>query len=217
MKRLHLIIILSIIASSALAGGHLKCDTVKRKDTTNKVHLPDTFVAVEMEPQFPGGIPAFSSFILKNLRYPEIANLVGLSGKVYVTFVVDKDGAVTEARPVKCIGAGCESEAVRVISMSPNWKPGVQKGRAVRVQYSVPISFNATREKVYLKDLKKSAYGFVFAINGKYYTLDEALEKIGKSYLTTQLEEADPFYNADNNPKFTMPDKKEVYLLKIKS
>jgi hypothetical protein len=122
---------------------------------------------------------------------------------------------VSNVTPIKCLGAGCESEAMRVVSMSPTWKPGTQNGRNVRVLYTIPIGFTANRPIVYLNDLKRSGYGFVFSIKDSLYIIDEAKKIIGKSYVPSQLQEADPFYNANKDPKFEMPDKKEVYLLKI--
>ena len=78
-----------------------------------------------------------------------------------VSFVVGKDGQIEEATALTCMGAGCESEAARVISKLPDWIPGSQDGRPVRVRYSVPIDFNAGRQKFYLSDLKRSDYGYV--------------------------------------------------------
>ena len=85
----------------------------------------------------------------------------------------------------------------------------------MRVRYSVPIDFNVGSREIYLSDLKRSDYCYVFEIDGKHLTIDEAKEIIGKYYKTSQLNEAEPFYNIDNDPKFAMADKKEVYLLHI--
>lgn len=185
------------------------------QDTTKTP--PNIFVAVEQEPTFPGGIPAFYKYIGSNLKYPSVARILGLTGKVYLTFVVDKDGSVTDVKPVKCLGAGCESEAARVVSMSPKWSPGIQKGRAVRVQYTMPVSFSletengdrVTREKTLMKDLRKSEYGFAFFINGQTYSLDEAQKILGKSFNPSTIETVENF----DDPKFVVLDKKETYLV----
>lgn len=184
-------------------------DTTKR-DTTKQV-----FTLIEQQPLFPGGYQAFGAYIGKNLKYPEVARLLGLEGRVLVTFVVEKDGAVSTVMPVKCLGAGCESEAVRVISMSPMWEPGIQKGKPVRVQYTVPITFGfgGVREPTYMKALRKSNYGFVFFIKGNTYSIDEAEAMLGKSFDPATIETAEPY----DNPKYTMPDKKAVYLVVIKN
>ena len=103
----------------------------------------------EQKPEFPGGIKAFNKYIAGNLKYPEVANLVGLEGKVYISFVITKNGSITDVKPIKCLGAGCESEAVRVISMSPRWKHGTQYGRPVKFQYTVPVSFDLNSKKTH--------------------------------------------------------------------
>lgn len=99
------------------------------------------FTAVEQVPEFPGGIEAFSKFLATNIRYPKAARDNNVQGRVIITFVVEKDGSLSNMKVVRGIGSGCDEEAVRVLSISPAWKPGIQNGRAVKVQYSVPISF----------------------------------------------------------------------------
>ncbi|MCK5701162.1 MAG: energy transducer TonB, partial [Cyclobacteriaceae bacterium] len=75
------------------------------------------------------------------LKYPAQARRMGIEGKVFVQFVVDKDGTLTEVTAVKGIGAGCDQEAVRVIEGAPKWKPGKQRGRSVKVRMILPITF----------------------------------------------------------------------------
>ena len=77
----------------------------------------------------------------KNLRYPQEAIEAGISGKVYISFVVEKDGSLTDIKVVRPLGSGTDEEAVRVLKNSPKWKPGIQNGRPVRVAYTMPISF----------------------------------------------------------------------------
>ena len=92
--------------------------------------------AVEVKPDFPGGLQKFYDFVGKNYRAPE----EDIKGKVYVQFVVEKDGSLTDIKVMRDIGYGTGAEAIRVLKKSPKWKPGIQNGRAVRVLYSLPIS-----------------------------------------------------------------------------
>jgi protein TonB len=100
------------------------------------------FTAVEMEPSFPGGIEMFYKFLQYNIRYPAKAFEDKMQGKVFVSFTVEKDGSLNNIKVVRALGGGCDEEAVRVMELSPKWKPGVQNGRPVRVQYTMPISFS---------------------------------------------------------------------------
>ena len=104
------------------------------------------FTSVEQSPEFPGGEAAFGKYLLKNVRYPAIAKENNVQGKVFLNFVVEKDGSVTDIKVVRGIGSGCDDEAIRVLKNSPHWKPGIQNGRAVRVYYTVPISFALAQE-----------------------------------------------------------------------
>ena len=106
---------------------------------TEETDVP--FVIVEQMPQFPGGEAEMVKFIYKNLRYPPVATENGISGKVIVNFVVDKDGKITRIKVVRGIGFGCDEEAVRVLSKMPAWSPGKQGGRAVLVSFTVPFVF----------------------------------------------------------------------------
>ena len=96
---------------------------------------------VEVLPEFPGGMAAWSKFLSKNLRYPSIAQENGVMGRVTVSFVVERNGEISAIKVLRGIGAGCDEEAIRVIKKSPIWKPGMQNGKAVRVSYVIPIVF----------------------------------------------------------------------------
>lgn len=96
---------------------------------------------VEQQPEYPGGMAAFRTYIAKNLNYPNQARRMGIEGRVYVQFVVEKDGSLTDVKVVKGIGAGCDEEAARVIKMSQNFNPGKQRGVPVRVSMVMPIYF----------------------------------------------------------------------------
>lgn len=101
----------------------------------------EIFQIVEAMPDFPGGDAARMSFLRDNIKYPQIARESGIQGTVYVTFVVEKDGRVTDIRVLRGIGGGCDEEAVRVIKAMPRWQPGKQRGKPVRVQFNMPIKF----------------------------------------------------------------------------
>ncbi len=101
----------------------------------------EIFTVVESMPQFPGGEAAFYEFLRKNVKYPDMAKAAGISGKVYITFVVEKNGSITDVRLLRGIGGGCDEEALRVISNMPSWKPGLQRNHPVRVQFVVDIKF----------------------------------------------------------------------------
>ena len=101
---------------------------------------------LEKTPEFPGGMAAFANFLRKNLRYPEQAREAGVSGRVFISFVVEKDGRLTDIKVLKGIGFGCDQEATRVLKKSPLWNPGVQNKREVRVLYTIPLVFTLGEE-----------------------------------------------------------------------
>lgn len=99
------------------------------------------FVVVEEQPSFPGGESARMKYLRNNIEYPQLARESGIEGTVYVTFVVEKDGAISDVRILRGIGGGCDKEAIRVVTEMPKWKPGKQRGKSVRVQFNMPIRF----------------------------------------------------------------------------
>lgn len=101
----------------------------------------EIFSIVEEQPSPKGGIKAFYKYIGANLKYPGRASRMGIEGRVFVEFVVEKDGSLTDIKVAKGIGGGCNEEAIRVISGAPNWNPGKQRGREVRVRMVMPIMF----------------------------------------------------------------------------
>ena len=101
----------------------------------------EIFIVVEDMPTFPGGDEARMRFLSENIRYPQMARESGIQGTVFVTFVVERDGSVTDVRVLRGIGGGCDEEALRVIRAMPRWNPGKQRGRPVRVQFNMPIRF----------------------------------------------------------------------------
>lgn len=102
----------------------------------------EIFTVVENEPEFPGGMEALYKYLGESIKYPQVAKESNITGKVYVTFVVEKDGSIANPRVLRDIGGGCGQEAIRVVKAMPKWKPGKQRGKAVRVQFNLPVSFN---------------------------------------------------------------------------
>ena len=107
--------------------------------------VEEVFTIVETQPEFPGGLDAFYEFVSSQLKYPSVARRLGVEGKVFVQFVVDKTGDVTNIEVVRGIGAGCDEEAIRVMNLVPNFSPGKQRGRPVKVRMVVPIYFKMYR------------------------------------------------------------------------
>jgi len=101
----------------------------------------EIFQIVEEMPAFPGGEKALLEYVAKNIKYPQIARETGIQGRVFVGFVVEPDGSVSNVKILRGIGGGCDEEAMRVIKSLPKWKPGKQRGKAVRVSYQIPVVF----------------------------------------------------------------------------
>jgi periplasmic protein TonB len=101
----------------------------------------EIFTVVEQNPEFPGGYDAMMTFVKQNMKYPVNARRMQVEGTVYVGFVVNKDGTITDVKVLRGIMSECDTEAVRVIKLMPPWKPGKQNGRFVNVRYTVPLKF----------------------------------------------------------------------------
>ncbi len=118
--------------------------SVKKEKASNPDMTPDkngVYQIVEEMPQYPGGENALMDYVSKNVVYPKEAQEKGISGRVFVSFIVEKDGSVSNVDVKRGIGGGCDDEAVRVIKAMPKWKPGKMKGKPVRVSYMMPITF----------------------------------------------------------------------------
>ncbi len=101
----------------------------------------EVFTIVEQQPEFSGGMQALGQYLSRNLRYPKEAQRNKTQGRVFVQFVISQTGDIRDLRVLKGIGSGCDEEAVRVVSQMPKWNPGKQNGKAVAVQYKLPIQF----------------------------------------------------------------------------
>ena len=101
----------------------------------------DVYKIAETMPQFPGGDVARVKYMVENIKYPETAKNKGLQGTVYVSFVVEKDGSITNTKVIRGVESSLDAEAFRVVSAMPKWKPGTDKGKPVRVLFNMPIQF----------------------------------------------------------------------------
>jgi protein TonB len=134
MKRL---IIMSLMATCCLTTVLAQKTVVSQKDQKE-----EPFDVVEDMPAFPGGMEAMIQFISSNIQYPADAQKQKVDGRVLVNFVVEKDGSITEVKVVKPTFPSLDAEAIRVVKAMPKWKPGYQRGQAVRVQFTMPINFS---------------------------------------------------------------------------
>ncbi len=101
----------------------------------------EVFQVVEQGAMFPQGMEAMKDFIAKNLKYPEKATKDSIAGRVFVSFIVEKDGSLSNIKVIRDIGGGCGEEAVRVLKSMPKWTPAKQRGKLVRQEFYIPIEF----------------------------------------------------------------------------
>jgi len=106
-----------------------------------EVEEQQIFQVVENMPEFPGGRAALMKYLATNIKYPPYAKEAGIQGRVFINFVVEKDGSITAVKVLRGIGGGCDEEAVRVVKNMPKWKPGMQRGKPVRVSFNLPVKF----------------------------------------------------------------------------
>ncbi len=101
----------------------------------------EIFVVVDQQPEFAGGMSKLYKYLSETINYPERAKRDSIQGRVFVSFIVEKDGSITDVKLLRGIGSGCDEEAVRAVAEMPNWKPGEMKGKSVRVRFNLPIKF----------------------------------------------------------------------------
>ncbi|RYZ95974.1 MAG: TonB family protein [Sphingobacteriaceae bacterium] len=131
---------LLLIAGIFICKAHPLSDTLKN----NIPRADGIYMAVDVVPEFPGGLGEFGRFLAHNIRYPARAREQKISGRVFAGFVVETDGSLSNIKILRGLGSGCDEEVIRVLSQSPRWSPGLQNGRAVRVQYNMPVGFSLT-------------------------------------------------------------------------
>ena len=123
------------------AGEVLKAKEVIAQPEPPKEEETKVFDVVEQMPSFPGGPSALMQYLSSNIKYPVVAEENGVQGRVVCTFVVERDGSITDVRVIKSVDPSLDKEAVRVVKSMPKWIPGKQNGSAVRVKYTVPVTF----------------------------------------------------------------------------
>ena len=132
---------------SAEIGDPPTLEEIKKQETLPILNESDILTSVEQNAEFPGGIKEMYGFIYKNLKYPLAAQTAKISGIVFVRFVVERDGTLSNFQILKGLGSGCEEEVVTLLKSMPKWKGGLQDGKVVRCYYSLPIKFNYEEKK----------------------------------------------------------------------
>ncbi len=134
----------TVLMCGAALWSVAQADNVLPREDQKPVASVDNeiYSVVSQDPQYPGGQVAMAKFLSDNLVYPAEARDKGITGRVVVTFVVEKDGNVSNVKVLRDIGGGCGAEAVRVVKKMPRWKPGKANGKAVRTQFTLPLNFS---------------------------------------------------------------------------
>ena len=125
-------------------GADFKAKARTNKPQPAKEFSGEVYQIVEEMPEFPGGMQKLMEFLSNNIQYPQVAREEGIQGRVFVGFIVEPDGSISNVKVQRGIGSGCDEEAVRVIKSMPKWEPGKQRGQAVHVSYQIPINFRLT-------------------------------------------------------------------------
>lgn len=134
---------LSLLALSVMVIAFSSNVNAQNKKTENSDAV---YTVVETEAEFPGGLEAMNRFLAENIKYPTLAKQKNIEGKVIISFIVEKNGTLTDIRTIKDIGEGCGDEGIRIVKLMPKWKPAKQKGQPVRQQFLLPISFVLTNK-----------------------------------------------------------------------
>ena len=134
MKQVFVFLLALMMGGAAMAQADRTGKTGGPEADTNEI-----FVVVEHDPEFPGGMDALYQWIGANYKWPETARSCDAIGNVYVTFIVEKDGSVSNVKLLRDIGCGHGEAVVEMLQHMPKWKPGKQRGKPVRVQYNLPV------------------------------------------------------------------------------
>lgn len=150
MYSLRLVLFASVLGLVAAGQGHAQSGpTASAEAVASAVPArisPDSvYINPEVRPRFPGGDQAFGEYLRKSIRYPQQALNRGISGKVYVNFILSATGKVLDAHVVRGPGNGLNDEALRLVWLMPNWEPARVNGQPVRVACTIPIGFNSGR------------------------------------------------------------------------
>ncbi len=149
------------------------------------IEADKVFTEVEVYPEFPGGMEGLMSYLSTNIHYPENAKNQGVEGRVFINFIIEKDGSVDSAKVLRGIGGGCDEEALRVVSEMPDWTPGYQHGEAVRVSYNLPVKFSLDKSE------HKLTHTYVIDDTDSVYTLVDVMPEFpgGVNALMSYLSE----------------------------
>ena len=141
MKNLRWILILNFLMISVFAKAQTDSSNTHSTDSSKDQKHEIIYTIVEQMPDFPGGQEKLNKFLLQ-IKYPRAARKKGVSGKVYVTFVVNSDGKIKNVKILRGLGYGLDEEVLRVVNKMPDWIPGKQNGKEVSVQFNLPVNFN---------------------------------------------------------------------------
>ena len=156
MKRFFLLLSASLLAIPAF------CQIIDDKDVVDTLICPepeigcilpttefdpeeeDFIMISDEEPEFPGGTSALLEYFRNSIEYPQDALKDSIEGRVIVNFIIEEDGSITDPKVLKSISPSVDAEALRIVSQMPKWKPAKQKGKSIRIRYTVPIAFRIT-------------------------------------------------------------------------
>lgn len=144
--------VLQVVEDDVEVEEEIEIDAEVTQETVIEVYVPpvreeevieeaEIFTVVESMPEFPGGPAKMMEYIAQNIKYPAMARESGIQGRVFVNFVVEPNGSVSNVKILRGIGGGCDEEAIRVVEAMPKWTPGRQRGKAVRVSFNLPVRF----------------------------------------------------------------------------
>lgn len=134
------------------------------------------FSSLGQLPEFPGGEKGFRTFLSKNLKYPELAKANKITGRVFISFVVEKDGSLSDLKVIRGLGYGTDEEAIRVLKNSPKWKPGMINNNPVRVKYVLPIQFQLSENSDSKTGLQAEMPAALYFVNGKESQVDDIMK-----------------------------------------
>ncbi len=182
MNRIKLLLsVLVLLLSFSPALLRAQEEILETSHTTQKELEEEIFVVVEYQPKYPGGDKARMSFLMKNIKYPTEAMENGETGTVYVSFIVEKDGSLSDISIIRGVSPSLDAETIRVVSLMPNWLPGKQRGKLVRVRFNMPVRYSLRKGCTPDKDMQYKSARALYK-KGKYSECKKKLEELGMDY-----------------------------------
>lgn len=120
----------------------MSCSIFKKEPKVELIDINKIYTEVDKQPEFPGGNEALFSYLGKTIKYPQEAKEAGVKGKVYVSFVIERDGSISSTKVLRGIGSGCDKESMRVVDAMPTWAPGEVRNQKVRTRFVLPINYS---------------------------------------------------------------------------